>query len=92
MSAPRILTRSLVLAALLIVAGLLSAPILSHAPARSPYVSALDRLTAPPAQAASCPDQKCQARHSGFVCVHISTASECLISGTGCNTQSCVIQ
>jgi len=93
MSAFRMVTRCLVLTAVLAVMGVLAAPLLSHAPAHSPYVSALGKLTTPAANAASCPLQKCQPRgHNHFVCVHTSTFSECLISDAGCNTQSCVIQ
>jgi hypothetical protein len=92
MIARRIVTWSIVLSVLMVLAGIVAAPFHSKAPARTPYLSALDKLAAAPAYAA-CPLQKCQPRgHNGFVCVHASTFSECLISGSSCNTQSCTIQ
>ena len=92
MSVRRIVTYSLVLTVLMILTGILMAPLHSKAPVRTPYLSALDKLAAAPAYAA-CPLQKCQPRgNNGFVCIHTSTFSECLISGSSCNTQSCVIQ
>ena len=92
MSAARIVTLSLVLTVVMVLSGILMAPFHAKAPVRTPYLSALDKLAAAPANAA-CPLEKCQPRgHNGFVCVHTSTASECLISGSSCNTQSCTIQ
>jgi hypothetical protein len=93
MNVARMLTRCLLLTVALVLMGALAAPVVSRAPAHSPYVSALGKLTAPAANAASCPLQKCATRgHNGFVCIHAQTFSECLISGSSCNTQSCVIQ